>query len=82
MSPGLLFKLIGSCTSHWRHRYGFNAGSTLTIHGSSGATAARIFANTTLSASFAGITAVVLERIRGDGQQWNVAAMCNGILAG
>ena len=66
----------------WMGWYGFNAGSTLAIEGSSTATAARIFATTTLSASCGGITAVILERVRGTGQQWDVRAMCNGVLAG
>jgi len=66
----------------WMGWYGFNAGSTLSIGGSAPRTAARIFATTTLSASSGGITAVVLNRVRGYGQQWDVAAMCNGVLAG
>ena len=66
----------------WMGWYGFNAGSTLAIEGSATATAARIFATTTLSASCGGVTAVVLERVRGKGKQWDVAAMCNGVLAG
>ena len=64
------------------HRYGFNAGSTLAITGAATATAARVFATTTISASLGGITAVVLERLRGARKQWDVACMCNGVLAG
>ena len=66
----------------WMGWYGFNAGSTLAIDGAATATAARIFATTTISASFGGITAVVLERWRGAGKQWDVASMCNGVLVG
>ena len=65
----------------WMGWYGFSAGSTLAIEGSATATAARIFATTTLSASCGGVTAVVLERVK-QGKQWDVAAMCNGVLAG
>jgi len=66
----------------WMGWYGFNAGSTLAISGSHTATAARIFATTTLSASFGGIVAVVLERVYGASQRWSVTQMCNGVLAG
>ena len=66
----------------WMGWYGFNAGSTLAIDGAATATAARIFATTTISASFGGITAVILERWRGAGKQWDVASMCNGVLVG
>jgi len=66
----------------WMGWYGFNAGSTLRIDGSNISIAARIFSCTTLSASAGGITACLLERVRGVGRQWDVSTMCNGILSG
>ena len=66
----------------WMGWYGFNAGSTLAIHGNATNTVARIFITTTLSASCGGITAVLLERACGVGKKWDVAAMCNGVLGG
>jgi len=66
----------------WMGWYGFNAGSTLRITGDNISIAARIFSSTTLSAAAGGITACLLERVRGVGRQWDVATMCNGILSG
>ena len=66
----------------WLGWYGFNAGSTLSITGSSASTAARVVCTTTLAASTSGMCTVVLERIRGRGKTWDVSAMCNGVLSG
>jgi len=66
----------------WMGWYGFNAGSTLRIDNDNIAIAARIFTCTTLSGASGGITACLLERLRGTGRLWDVASMCNGVLSG
>ena len=67
----------------WLGWYGFNAGSTMGISTDTQArTAGRVVVTTTLSAAAGGITAVCLEKFIGNSRAWDVAAMCNGILAG
>jgi len=56
--------------------------STLRIDNDSIAIAARIFTCTTLSGASGGITACLLERLRGTGRLWDVTSMCNGVLSG
>jgi len=66
----------------WMGWYGFNAGSTLGIDATKAKIAGRVVVVTTIGAAAGGIGAVVLERLLGRGKEWDVAAMCNGILAG
>ena len=66
----------------WLGWYGFNAGSTLGIDAARATTAGRTVMTTTLSAAAGGVVTVSLERWRGRAKTWDVAAMCNGILAG
>lgn len=63
----------------WFGWYGFNCGSTLAIVGQ-GETAARVAVTTTLAA-VGGATGSLLLVKTVDGQ-WDVGAMCNGLLAG
>jgi len=65
----------------WFGWYGFNCGSTLSMHDAgTGALAAQVAMNTTVSAAVGGITvfAVQYALLR----RYDVTAMCNGILAG
>ncbi|CAJ1443252.1 unnamed protein product [Effrenium voratum] len=65
----------------WFGWYGFNPGSTLGMHdGATGAMAAQVAMNTTLSAATGGITVFLLRYaiVR----KYDVGALCNGILAG
>jgi Amt family ammonium transporter len=65
----------------WFGWYGFNCGSTLSLHTAArGALASQVAMNTTLSAAIGGITVfsiqyAILKR-------YDVGGMCNGILAG
>ena len=66
-------------------RYGFNAGSTMHMDAAHAKTAARVAVTTTLAASAGGVSAVFATRFGCGGGQtrsWEVAPMCNGILAG
>ena len=66
----------------WVGWYGFNPGSTLLISTDLAAqTAARAAVNTTLSAAAGGLIVIVLEKLIGS-KCWDVAAICNGVLAG
>lgn len=64
----------------WLGWYGFNPGSTLGIAGY-GQTSARVAVCTTLSAATGGLVVVLMEKLVGS-KQWDVAMVCNGILAG
>jgi ammonium transporter, Amt family len=64
----------------WFGWYGFNPGSTLAISGTFRETAARAAVNTTLAASSAGITTLIVVKAR-DGI-YDLLASLNGILAG
>jgi len=66
----------------WLGWYGFNAGSTLAINASAAEIAGRLVITTTLSASIGGIVAVNVDRFVKRGKDWDVSAMCNGILSG
>jgi len=67
--------------SLWFGWYGFNCGSTLSMHtAAKGAMAAHVAMNTTLSAATGGITAFAVTYLIT--KQYDVSAMCNGILAG
>jgi len=66
----------------WLGWYGFNPGSTLAITAVGyGATMARAAVTTTISAAMCGISTLLLERSLGS-RVWDVAAVCNGVLAG
>ena len=65
----------------WFGWYGFNPGSTLGMHDSStGALAAQVAMNTTISAATGGITVFVLRYFVT--KKYDVGGLCNGILAG
>jgi len=65
----------------WFGCYGFNCGSTLSLHDrATGQLAAHVAMNTTLSGSVGGITAFTLRWILQ--KRYDVGGMCNGILAG
>ena len=67
--------------SLWFGWYGFNPGSTLGMHdGATGAMAAQVAMNTTLSAATGGITVFILKYALT--KKYDVGALCNGILAG
>ena len=66
----------------WLGWYGFNAGSTLGIDAARATTAGRTVLTTTLSGAAGGVVTISLERWLGRAKTWDVAAMCNGILAG
>lgn len=63
----------------WFGWYGFNAGSTLALVGLP-RIAAHVAVNTTLSAAFGGLTALVWARIFL--KEWDLVRTCNGVLAG
>mmetsp|Transcript_39215 Transcript_39215/g.83583 ORF Transcript_39215/g.83583 Transcript_39215/m.83583 type:complete len:456 (-) Transcript_39215:235-1602(-) len=66
----------------WLGWYGFNPGSTLGLTGGSyGKNLARVIVTTTLSAATGGLTCVSIDRLVGS-KTWDVAMVCNGILAG
>ena len=65
----------------WFGWYGFNPGSTLGMHDSgTGALAAQVAMNTTISAATGGITVFVLRYFIT--KKYDVGGLCNGILAG
>mmetsp|Transcript_15375 Transcript_15375/g.36233 ORF Transcript_15375/g.36233 Transcript_15375/m.36233 type:complete len:443 (-) Transcript_15375:162-1490(-) len=65
----------------WFGWYGFNPGSTLGMHtGDTGAMAAQVAMNTTLSAATGGITVFILRYAIM--RKYDVGGLCNGILAG
>jgi len=64
----------------WVGFYGFNAGSTLGLEGDDSATAARVVATTTLAAAAGGLVSLWTAYARLG--HYDVAEMCNGILAG
>ncbi|CAE7646555.1 amtB, partial [Symbiodinium microadriaticum] len=65
----------------WFGWYGFNPGSTLGMHtGDTGAMAAQVAMNTTLSAATGGITVFLLRYAIM--KKYDVGGLCNGILAG
>ena len=65
----------------WFGWYGFNPGSTLGMHDyATGAMAAQVAMNTTLSAATGGITVFVVAYFIT--KKYDVGALCNGILAG
>ena len=67
--------------SLWFGWYGFNPGSTLGMHdGATGAMAAQVAMNTTLSAASGGITVFILKYAIT--KKYDVGGLCNGILAG
>eukprot|EP00457_Paulinella_chromatophora_P006008 gb/GEZN01006026.1/.p1 GENE.gb/GEZN01006026.1/~~gb/GEZN01006026.1/.p1 ORF type:complete len:531 (-),score=78.56 gb/GEZN01006026.1/:129-1535(-) len=63
----------------WMGWYGFNCGSTLAMSGGVSALAGKVAVNTTLSAAAAGMTVCFLTK---HSSFWDVAATCNGIVAG
>jgi len=65
----------------WFGWYGFNPGSTLALHDAeTGALAAQVAMNTTLSAATGGITVFLLRYAMM--KKYDVGGLCNGILAG
>ncbi|CAE7236042.1 AMT1-3, partial [Symbiodinium sp. KB8] len=65
----------------WFGWYGFNPGSTLSMHDKEmGALAAQVAMNTTLSAATCGITVFLLKFVLV--RKYDVGALCNGILSG
>jgi Amt family ammonium transporter len=65
----------------WFGWYGFNPGSTLAMHDyATGAMAAQVAMNTTLSAATGGITVFILAYVIT--KKYDVGGLCNGILAG
>eukprot|EP00425_Heterocapsa_triquetra_P001072 CAMPEP_0195053704 /NCGR_PEP_ID=MMETSP0448-20130528/2744_1 /TAXON_ID=66468 /ORGANISM="Heterocapsa triquestra, Strain CCMP 448" /LENGTH=458 /DNA_ID=CAMNT_0040083035 /DNA_START=68 /DNA_END=1441 /DNA_ORIENTATION=+ len=65
----------------WFGWYGFNCGSTLGMSdAATGAMAAQVAMNTTLSASMGGITVLILRLCLL--KKYDIGGMCNGILAG
>jgi len=65
----------------WFGWYGFNPGSTLGMHDyATGAMAAQVAMNTTLSAATGGITVFILAYLIT--RKYDVGGLCNGILAG
>jgi len=65
----------------WFGWYGFNPGSTLGMHdGATGAMAAQVAMNTTLSAATGGITVFIFRYFIT--KKYDVGGLCNGILAG
>jgi len=67
----------------WFGWFGFNAGSTLSMSGDNVNLAAYVSINTMIAASAGGIITFILRsKFRGDHHNYDVGAMCNGILAG
>jgi len=71
----------------WFGWFGFNAGSTLAMSGGNVSLAGMISVNTMIAASAGGIIVSILKsklkNIAGTKNvEYNVGAMCNGILAG
>ena len=65
----------------WFGWYGFNPGSTLSMHDAKmGALAAQVAMNTTISAATGGISVFLLRYVIM--HKYDVGALCNGILAG
>jgi len=65
----------------WFGWYGFNPGSTLSMHDKEmGALAAQVAMNTTLSAATCGISVFLLKFVLV--RKYDVGALCNGILSG
>merc|ERR1711998_479537 len=64
----------------WLGWYGFNPGSTLAIAGQ-GHAMSRCIMTTTISAATGGITVVMMDKMM-ISKTWDVAMLCNGILAG
>ncbi|CAE7797414.1 AMT1-1 [Symbiodinium sp. CCMP2592] len=65
----------------WFGWYGFNPGSTLSMHDKEmGALAAQVAMNTTLSAATCGISVFLLKFVLT--RKYDVGALCNGILSG
>jgi len=64
----------------WVGWFGFNPGSTLGLVGK-GADMARVTVTTTISGSMGGLTVLMLDKCFGS-KTWDVAMVCNGVLAG
>lgn len=65
----------------WFGWYGFNCGSTLSMHDAkTGMLAAQIAMNTTLSAAVGGLTVFIIRLIYL--RKYDIGALCNGVLAG
>jgi len=65
----------------WFGWYGFNCGSTLSMHNESlGTLAAQVAMNTTISGAIGGITVLIIRWLYLG--KYDVTGMCNGILAG
>merc|ERR1712048_869105 len=70
----------------WFGWYGFNCGSTLSMHTkATGAQAAHVAMNTTIAAAIGGLTVLVIRAImwkKSTGKmKYDLGGMCNGILA-
>lgn len=66
----------------WFGWFGFNAGSTLAMTGASVANAARVSVNTMVAAASGGIFTFTIRSTYGANPEYNIGAMCNGVLAG
>jgi Amt family ammonium transporter len=67
----------------WFGWFGFNAGSTLSMSGENVRSAAYVSVNTMVAASAGGIMTFLLRSsFYGKNHNYDVGAMCNGILAG
>eukprot|EP00971_Amphidinium_carterae_P351826 6492297-Amphidinium_carterae.1 len=67
----------------WFGWYGFNPGSTLSMHDASAAnTAGLVAANTTLSPCVGGLVVFLLRRFAVEPKALDVPGFCNGLLAG
>merc|ERR1719188_2886468 len=80
-SHSVPFVVLGTFTL-WFGWYGFNCGSTLAMSDAeTGALAAQVAMNTTVSAACAGIVTFVLRYVVTKPHLYDVGALCNGILA-
>jgi Amt family ammonium transporter len=64
----------------WFGWYGFNCGSTLAMNSGAGKLAAQVAMNTTLGASFGGLSATLLTYVTSG--KYDLVMTCGGILAG
>ena len=66
----------------WFGWFGFNAGSTLSMHGDDVQNAARVSVNTMVAAASGGLFTFSIRSTYGEHPHYSIGAMCNGVLAG